>query len=175
MNCLKIILGKDGKFLHGDNITGVKSLGHIHNGHAGFLLTVHDSALHRCGTAVLGKERHVKVHTAELGVFNNVQRKNLAVCNDENNLGLVLVKKICKSLVTESLRSVDGNIIFKGNGLHSGRSHNVSTATGLVLAGDDHRNTVTVGNKLFKTGSRNLWRTHKHNVIHHLKSFSVRA
>ena len=59
--------------------------------------------------------------------------------------------------------------------LYHGRSHNVSTSSGLILASNNGTKFVTVIKKCLQTGSRYLGCTHKHNIFHYLKSFSVSA
>ena len=132
---LEVIVVLDGNLLAQEHISRVQTLGHIHGGDTRHGVTVHDGALHGCGTAQGGQERAVDVDAAVAGEIQHREGQDLAVGHHDDEIGVQLGEGLVKRTVPQGGGLVDGDVLLGGVHLDGGWGEDVAPSAGLIGLG----------------------------------------
>ena len=126
MERAKVIFVRDGTFEFEDHVTRVDPVVHVHRRDTCDGLTFDDGTLDRRGTAVLRQKRTVRIDTAVFRIFQHIRRQDLAVRNDNDEVGIEFLQGFLKCAVLQRLRLPDRNAVFfrehldrRGDHLHA--------------------------------------------------------
>ena len=129
------VVGGDGQRVLEEHVAGVEALIHEHDGDAGLAIAIANGGLDGRGAAMTWKERCVDVQAAERWHVEHRTRQNLAVGDDDGDVG------------TEGLQFIDGVADFQrlknaqagffGTHFDLWRREHLLAAHGLVRLRDD--------------------------------------
>lgn len=118
------------------NIPGVETFIHPHDGDAGFRITLANRGLDGGGAAMTGEQGGMDVQAAAGGDVQHAAGKQLAVGNDNEEIGVKGLEGI--DFRTQPGRLEHGNASGLGAELDLGRRERLFAANRLVRLGDEH-------------------------------------
>ena len=118
-----------------EDVAGVEAFIHVHDGDAGFGIAVADGGLDGGGAAMAGEDGGVDVEAAEAGDVEHSAGEDLAVGDDDGDVGLEGAEFVEGVADFEGLE--DGDAVFEGEGFGGGRGEDEFAADGFVGLGDD--------------------------------------
>jgi hypothetical protein len=123
--------GGDGE----QDVAGIEPFIHVHDGDAGFGIAVTDGGLDGGGAAVPGKEGGVDVEAAEAGGIEHGAGEELAVGDDDGDIGLEGAEVVHGVADFHWLQ--DGDAGGQGHDFSGGRGEGEFASGGFVGLGDD--------------------------------------
>ena len=154
----------DRRFICQQHIAGVQTLRHLHGGDARLFVACDDRPLNGGRAAPARQKRAVDVDAA---VRRNVEHRlgqQLAVGDNDNDLGRQLAQACLLVLVFEGSRLIDRNVMLKRQLLDRGRGQNLLAALRLVRLRVDRRDLMTGIEQRLKARHREIRRAHENNA-----------
>ena len=146
------------------HIAGVQSLRHQHGGNAGFLIACDDRPLNRRRAAPARQERAVDVDAAARRNVEHGLRQQLAVGNDDDDLGSKLTQARLLLLFFERIRLKDRDAVRESKLLDRRRGQDLLAALRLIRLRVDRRDLMTGVQKRLKARYGKIRRAHENNA-----------
>ena len=165
---LKLPNGRLGRV---DDIACVHIVGQIHGADTGGLIPVKDSPLDGSGPAILGEKGAVDIYRSITGQRKKLIRKNPAIGNDHEDIGLKLLQDRESTAIPHLVGLKNRKACLQRQFLHRRKGQLHSPALGFIGLGKHPDDFKLLVQKLAQRGSGKIRGAHKNNA--HLSSLPL--